>query len=262
MTKRKLPWLLVLFWVASVAILLFRVGYDLKTWWFGSTIVVKATPPYDYLLHLPRGYHDFGKRPLIIFLHGAGEVDKDVRVLQNLDIFHYANGTVPASDFPFIVISPVTPKHGWDSQRVVKFLDEFLKDNRYRYTIDTSRIYLTGFSMGGFGTFDVACDYPDRFAAIVPLAGGCNPDRAEKLLTVPTWAFHGDADNVVAFEHTDKMVTAMRELNHPDVRLTPLHGAGHGIPESVYTRPELYRWLLTQQKVPHDRYPVHSDTVQ
>jgi predicted peptidase len=210
---------------------------------------VRTTPPYDYLLYLPRGYHDFGKRPLIVYLHGAGETNQDVRVLQKLDIFHYANRNVPTSDFPFIVVSPVTPRHGWDSQGVAMFLDEFLNDNRYRYNIDTSRVYLTGFSMGGFGTFSAACDYPDRFTAIVPLAGGGNPEQAEKLLTVPTWAFHGDADEVVAFEQTEKMITAMRELNHPDVRLTPLHGAGHGIPEMVYTRPELYRWLLEHRKI-------------
>ena len=248
MKKRKLPWPLLIFWIVSGSVLAFRLGYDLKTWSFGSTIAVRGTRPYNYLLHLPRGYHDFGKRPLLVFLHGAGEVGKDVNVLRELDVFHYANGTVPANDFPFIVISPVTPRHGWDSRQVVRFLDEFLKDDRYRYTIDTSRIYLTGFSMGGFGTFSVACDFPDRFAAIAPLAGGCDPDKADKLLTVPTWAFHGDADKVVAFEQTDKMITAMRELNHPDVRITPLFGAGHGIPGAVYTRPELYQWLLEQQK--------------
>jgi len=250
MNKRKPTWPLLIFWIVGCSILVFRLSYDLKTWYFGSTIVIRSTPYYDCLLHLPRGYHDFGERPLIVFLHGAGEVNKDVRILRKLDIFHYANGTVPTSDFPFIVVSPITPKYGWDSQRVVRFLDEFLKDNRYRYNIDTSRIYLTGFSMGGFGTFSVACDYPDRFTAIVPLAGGCDPNRAEKLLTVPTWAFHGDADDVVAFEQTEKMITAMQELNHPDVHLTRLHGAGHGIPESVYTRPELYQWLLEHRKTP------------
>ena len=248
MKKHKPSWPLLIFWIVSGLILVFRMGYDLKTWCLGSTIVVRAMPPYDYLLHLPCSYHDFGKRPLIVYLHGAGEVNKDVRILRKLDIFHYANGTVPTSDFPFIVVSPITPRNGWDSQRVIMFLDVFLNDNRYRYNIDTSRIYLTGFSMGGFGTFHVACDYPDRFTAIVPLAGGGDPDKAEKLLTVPTWAFHGDADEVVAFEQTEKMITAMQEMNHPDVRLTRLHGAGHGIPESVYTRVELYQWLLTHRK--------------
>lgn len=239
----------MLFWTVGAFILLFREGYDLKTWCMGSTIVVHRMSlyQYDYLLHLPMGYHDGGKRPLIVFLHGAGEVGKDVRILRKLDIFHYANGTVLASDFTFIVVSPVTPKYGWDSKRVIAFLDEFLKDNAFRYNIDKDRIYLTGFSMGGFGTFDVACDYPDRFAAIVPIAGGCDPGKAEKLLTVPTWAFHGDADEVVAFEQSEKMIEAMRELGHQDVRLTPLHGVGHGIPESVYTRPELYQWLLKQR---------------
>ncbi|MDR1959389.1 MAG: prolyl oligopeptidase family serine peptidase [Planctomycetaceae bacterium] len=203
---------------------------------------------YDYLLHLPRGYHDFRERPLIVFLHGAGETGQDVTILKRLDIFHYADGVVPVKDFPFIVVSPVTPQHGWDSERVIAFLEEFLKENRLRYQIDTSRIYLTGFSMGGFGTFHVASDYPDYFAAIVPLAGGGESEKAENLLTVPTWAFHGDADDVVNYEMTSRMIDAMRALNHPNVHLTTLHDAGHGIPDLVYTKPELYRWLLKQKK--------------
>jgi predicted peptidase len=248
MKKRKTLWPFLIFWIGSGGVLVFRLGYDLKTWHFGSTIVVRTAGTYDYLLHLPRGYHDFGKRPLLVFLHGAGEVNKNVNVLRKLDVFHYANGTVPANDFPFIVVSPVTRRHGWDSRQVVKFLDEFLDGNHYRYTIDTNRIYLTGFSMGGFGTFRVACDYPDRFAAIIPLAGGGEPENAAKLQMVPTWAFHGDADDVVSYDTTKNMIDAMKSLDHPNVKLTTLHGAGHGIPEMVYTRPELYRWLLEQQK--------------
>jgi hypothetical protein len=104
MNKHKPSWPLLIFWIACGVILLFRVGYDLKTWCFGSTIVIRTTPYYDYLLHLPQGYHDFSQRPLIVFLHGAGEVNKDVRELRKLDIFHYANGTVPTSDFPFTVV--------------------------------------------------------------------------------------------------------------------------------------------------------------
>ena len=171
-----------MFWLACAAIFIFRIGFDLQTYFFGSTIVVRKLSlyQYDYLLHLPRGYHDFGKRPLIIFLHGAGETGKDVRTLQQLDIVHYAKNSVPPKDFPFIVVSPITPKHGWDSKHVVAFLDQFLADNRFRYNIDTSRIYLTGFSMGGFGTFQTACDFPDRFAAIVPLAGGGDPAKAAR----------------------------------------------------------------------------------
>ncbi|MDR1492853.1 MAG: alpha/beta fold hydrolase [Planctomycetaceae bacterium] len=251
--KRRVPLLLLLFWIIGGSLLLFRLIYDLKTYEFGSTIVIRQITPqqqYDYLLRLPRGYHDFGKpRPLIIFLHGAGETKKDVCVLKNLDIFHCANGTIPVKDFPFIVVSPTTPIHGWEPKRVIAFLDEFLKENRMRYRIDPGRVYLTGFSMGGFGTFRVACEYPDRFAAIVPLAGGCEPENAAKLQTVPTWAFHGDADDVVSYENTEKMITAMKELNHSNVQFTTLHEAGHGIPHLVYTKPELYQWLLEQRKM-------------
>ena len=235
--------------VIACSVLLFRITYDLKTWCFGSTIVVRPSVSYDYLLHLPRGYTDFGKpRPLIVFLHGAGEVGKDVHVLKKLDVFRYANGAVPMKDFPFIVVSPLTPIRGWNPKGVINFLDRFLEDNRFRYRIDPTRIYLTGFSMGGFGTFNVASEYPDRFAAIVPLAGGCDPEKAEKLMTVPTWAFHGDADDVVDYECTKKIIDAMQEHHHPNLHFTTLPGAGHGIPRLVYIKPELYKWLL-QQKI-------------
>ena len=242
-----------IFWMVSAVILLYRLDFDLRVWLAGGTITVRSGNPYeyDYLLHFPKGYHDFGgKRPLIIFLHGAGETGKDVNILRTLDIFHYAKGKIDEKDFPFIVVSPMTPKHGWEPRRLIHFLDELLADKRFRYRIDQNRIYLTGFSMGGFGTFRTACEFPDRFAAIVPLAGGCEPDDAAKLQTVPTWAFHGDADDAVPYDQSKNMVSAMEDLKHPNVRLTTLHGAGHGIPDMVYTRPELYRWMLEQKTEP------------
>lgn len=240
------------FWIVASILFLYRICFDVDTYFNGSTITYRNSATYDYLFHFPKGYHDFGgRRPLIIFLHGAGETGKDVNVLRKLDIYHYANGEIDPKDFPFLVVSPMTPKHGWEPRRIVRLLDELLADERFRYRIDPNRVYLTGFSMGGFGTFRTACEYPERFAAIVPLAGGGEPELAEKLKNVPTWAFHGNADKVVDYECSQKMIEAMQELNHDNVRLTTLEGAGHGIPELVYNRTELYRWLL-EQKLTHE----------
>ena len=251
MTKCKPSWPLILFWAVSGAILLFRIDYDLSTWYYGSTIAFyrQKYTDYDYLLHLPPGYHDFyGKRPLLIYLHGAGEVGKDVRILDDYAPYRFLEGVKEEIDFPFIVVSPMCERNGWDAVRLALLVEQLLEENRFRYKIDPDRVYLTGFSMGGFGTFRTACAFPDHFTAIVPLAGGGEPEDAIKLQNVPTWAFHGDADEVVSYDLTKNMIDAMEDLNHPNVKLTTFHGAGHGIPELVYTKPELYQWLWKQRK--------------
>lgn len=247
----------VVFWIAltamlcSFGILAFRIGYDVKTWNFGGRIDVRRGNCFDYVLCLPKGYTDFsGKRPLLIYLHGAGGVGKDLSSIDETGAFYEPGEGVTPAEFPFIVLRPVTPTSGWKPELVIRFLDAFLADKRFRYKIDETRIYLTGYSMGGFGTFDTAAEYPDRFAAIAPLAGGSDPREAEKLQTVPTWAFHGDRDDTVPLESTQKIIDAMIKQNHRNLKLTVLSGFGHDIWGEVYNRPELYQWLL-EQKLPH-----------
>jgi len=243
-------WLFYFFWIAAGTLLILRAVFDITTYFVGSTVAVRMVKPgdYPYLLHLPPGYTDFGNpRPLIIFLHGAGETNKGLDVLKHCDLVYFARGHIAARDVPFIVVSPMAPKHGWEPLQVKQFVEQFTQDSK-RYRIDPNRIYLTGFSMGGFGTFRTACAYPELFAAIVPVAGGGDLDKAERLKDVPTWAFHGDADEAVAYECSEKMIEAMKETGHSNVRLTTLHGAGHGIVEEVYRNPELYRWMLSHQR--------------
>jgi hypothetical protein len=114
------------FWLVCIGVIVGRCFYDLKVYFYGDTLVYRfvSQSGYDYLLHLPVGYTDFGRaRPLMIFLHGAGETGKDVEVLKRVDPVRYAKGKVPVEDFPFIVISPMTPQHGWQPRRVVQLLD-------------------------------------------------------------------------------------------------------------------------------------------
>lgn len=237
--------------VLTFGLLIFRAWYDVKTYRLGSRIDEQRNNGFDYVLCLPKGYCDFsGKRPLLIYLHGAGGVGKDISAIDESGMFYDRDSEVTPDDFPFIVLRPVTPTHGWKPDSVVRFLDTFLADKRFRYKIDESRIYLTGYSMGGFGTFAAAAKFPDRFAAIAPLAGGFDPADAQRLLRVPIWAFHGDADETVPFESSEKIVQALKEQNHPDVRLTELTGFGHDIWGEVYNRQELYRWFLEHKRNP------------
>ena len=219
----------------------------------GKTFIVrkrkKGTPAVNeflflgYKVHVPRGYYSIGgRRPLIVFLHGAGDVKKNVEDIKE-DIVNHIEG-ISKKDFPFVVISPASGKHGWNTRQILQILDETI----VRWNIDPNRIYLTGFSMGGFGTFHVACDSPKTFAAIAPVAGGGEVERVERLKSVPTWAFHGDADDVVPYECSSKMIEAMKDAGCVEAKLTTLEGAGHGIIHDVYSRPELFRWLLTHRR--------------
>jgi len=240
-----------LFWTTGALLVIARVGFDVNTYRHGATIPYEMVLPgeYRYLLHLPPGYNDFGgPRPLIVYLHGAGETDKGLDVLKNCDLWYFAKCHIPEEEFPFIVVSPQTKKHGWEPKQVVRFVEKIVNDPARRFRIDPERIYLSGVSMGGFGTFRTACEFPDDFAAIVPVCGGGEPEKAEHLLGMPVWAFHGDADDVVPYECSSKMVDAIKELGGDQASLTTLHGAGHGIAGDVYKRRDLYRWLLTQKK--------------
>ncbi|MDR1964118.1 MAG: prolyl oligopeptidase family serine peptidase [Planctomycetaceae bacterium] len=239
------------FWLLTVGVIAGRICYDLKTYFFGNTLVYRfvSKSGYDYLLHLPKGYTDFGNpRPLLIYLHGAGETGKNMRKLKHHDLVHHVKGNIATKDFPFIVISPMTPRHGWQPKQVIRLLDEILTDEGKRWKIDESQIYLTGMSMGGFGTFHTACEFPNRFTAIIPVAGGGNIENAEQLKNVPTWAFHGDADDVVPYECSSNMIEAMQTIGCREAKLTTLKGAGHGITHEVYSKPEIYQWLLQKRK--------------
>lgn len=111
------------------------------------------------------------------------------------------------------------------------------------YRADTDRIYVTGLSMGGFGTWSLGIAYPDRFAALAPICGGNNPQQVSLLKQVPVWVFHGAKDTVVPLSQSEAMVEALREAGG-DVKLTVYPEAGHDSWTETYNNDELYEWLL------------------
>ncbi len=148
----------------------------------------------EYLLHLPADYDPDGDgHPLILFLHGAGERGDDVQKVKVHGIPKIAEAQ---DDFPFIAVSPQCPGQSWWTGEV-EALEALLADVIDTHNVDESRIYLTGLSMGGFGSWALAIRNPDLFAAVAPVCGGGKPEKVAAIKHVPVWNFHGADDSVV-----------------------------------------------------------------
>jgi predicted peptidase len=219
-----------------------------KQFQFTKTLSAKV----EYLLFLPKGYDAKPGQhwPLILFLHGAGERGTDVWKVATHGPGKYA-GAHP--DFPFIIVSPQCPERPiWSKEVLLALLDEIMA----KYAVDTNRTYLTGLSMGGYGTWDLGLTYPEKFAAIVPICGGgqmislllSRRDKGPALKTLGVWAFHGGKDPVVPLEESQRMVDALKKEGMGDVELTVYPEAGHDSWTETYNNPELYDWLLKHQR--------------
>jgi predicted peptidase len=201
---------------------------------------------YRYLLALPEGYEtDTAKRwPLIVFLHGAGERGEDLKLL----LKHGPPKLIDqGKDLGAIVVSPQVPTvQIWEPHGVKALTDEVTATLR----VDKQRIYLTGISMGGFGTWETAFAYPDTYAAIVPICGGTGVRwlLAERLKHLPAWIFHGAKDTVVPPENSEKIHAALKKSGS-HARMTIYPDAGHDSWTAAYADPELWLWLMQQQRV-------------
>ncbi len=201
-----------------------------------------------YLLYLPQEYPASNQDwPLVLFLHGAGERGDDLNKVK----IHGPAMLVAKQNkqFPFILVSPQCPEEGWWSSDVqIATLDALLDDIVARYRVDTNRIYVTGLSMGGYGTWRLAAKYPNRFAAIAPICGDGNPKDAAVLAHIPAWVFHGAKDDVVPVDKSETMVEALQAVNAHEVKFTIYPEAGQDSWTETYNNPELYDWLLTHTR--------------
>jgi predicted peptidase len=198
-----------------------------------------------YVLFVPHDYKADKPYPLILFLHGAGE-----RVGGGKEPVQVGIG--PAikkreKDFPFLVVIPQAQRT-WqadspDAKRALAILAEVEKE----YKVDAKRVYLTGLSMGGYGTWSLATAQPDKWAAIVPICGGGDPKNADKIKDIPCWCFHGDADKAVKVERSRDMIEAIKKAG-AEPKYTEYPGVGHNSWDKAYDTKELYEWLLKQHK--------------
>ena len=212
---------------------------------FSQTICRDVT--LRQFLYLPNGYDADTTRawPLILFLHGSGERGNE---LERVKVNGLPKELDAGRDVPAIVLSPQCPAGArWESESMVEALNALLTDAMTRYRVDPRRVYLTGLSMGGFGTWALAAAHPERFAAIAPVCGGGSADLAFQLRRVPIWAFHGAQDPVVPLAEMTTMADAMARV-HGDMRTTVYPEAGHDAWSATYANPELYTWLLSHEK--------------
>ena len=209
----------------------------------------------DYLLWLPEGYgEDPDKKwPLIYFLHGSGDAEYDSTFVLSYGLPEVLLAGEQPENFPFVVVSPQTyPNIPWWGEDVPRILNALLDDVINRYQIDEQRMYLTGLSMGGYGSWFQAALYPGRFAALVSISGSGyrTPDvPPEEFLCrvedVPAWIIHGALDDISEPFIAEQFAMAYGDVCQAEMQFTMYDDVGHlGAYHRAYRDPTLYEWLL------------------
>jgi len=200
---------------------------------------------YHYISYTPKEYNDdtIKKWPLIIYLHGGSSRGTDTIKLYCCGI---PDQIWRGREFPFIIIAPQCPiNHRWTTDN---WFENFYKELTTKYRVDTNKVYLTGTSLGGEGTWYLAIKYPEKFAAVAPMSGFTRGmdyimKNTDKLIDIPIWAFHGKEDKIVQFEETEWIITRLEGKNK-ELKFTAEPGVGHSMDWLVYPKHELYDWFL------------------
>ncbi|GAA4434314.1 hypothetical protein GCM10023188_25120 [Pontibacter saemangeumensis] len=202
---------------------------------------------YKYHIYYPKAYQAQPQKewPLLLFLHGAGERGDDLETVKRQGLPKYLQGK---DDFPFVVAYPQCPHQSYWQ---VPLLNEWLGEVLQKVRADRNRIYLTGISMGGYGTWNWAAANPELFAAILPICGGGEHTQALHLAHMPIWAFHGEQDDIVPVEETQRMATAVKEAGG-HVKLTIYPDLRHDSWTETYNNPAIYDWFLQHRKEPQE----------
>lgn len=192
---------------------------------------------YRYLLHLPKATPDSTKPPMLLFLHGAGERGDDLELVKRHGV---PKEIEEGRELPFVIVSPQCEESAmWDPDALAELVDDVASAE----DVDPARIYVTGLSMGGRGTWELAVRYPKRFAAIAPVCGWAHPTWARRVRRMGVWVFHGALDTVVRIEKTLNVIRELRAFK-ADVNFTVYPLAEHDSWTKTYANPKLYEWFL------------------
>ena len=225
----------------------------------GKKLLYRFLKPHDF----KAGEKSDKKYPLVVFLHGAGERgdDNTRQLVHGMKDFSSKENM---EKYPAFVIAPQCPKGKrwveveWSADRhtmpkkpsetmrlTLQLIDQVIKD----FPVDRNRIYVTGLSMGGFGTFDMICRRPKLFAAASPICGGgdSRTEIARTIKHIPIWVVHGDKDRAVKVSRSREMVASLKAASGKP-KYTELKGVGHNSWSATYSDPEFYKWLFTQRK--------------
>jgi predicted peptidase len=213
----------------------------------------------NYRLLVPPKIEEGKKYPLVIFLHGAGERGSDNAAQLKHGVGEFVR---QRSDYPCFLIAPQCPegkrwvevdwsaathdlpKEAGDQMALVRgVIDQFIEDK----PVDADRIYITGLSMGGYGTWDAISRYPDLFAAAAPICGGGDPKHAKTIKDLPIWCFHGDQDQAVKVERSRAMIEAIKAAGG-EPKYTEYPGVGHDSWTQSYKNDDFFAWLFAQKR--------------
>lgn len=202
-----------------------------------------------YVVYVPAGIDTSKPSPVLLFLHGAGETKGGSMGPMDQGLPpHIKRFEAKKQKFPFVVVIPQAETRSWladgpNAKRAIAMLDATMKE----YNGDPKRTYLTGLSMGGFGTWSLANAFPDRWAAIAPICGGGKAEWAEKIKDIPCWNFHGDEDKAVPVKLSRDMIEALKKAGGQP-RYSEFPFVGHNSWDAAYSHEELYSWLLKHEK--------------
>lgn len=199
---------------------------------------------FQYVKYLPEDFDEDKKYPLVFFLHGAGERGDDLDVAMRHGYMKYVREN--GKEYPFIFIAPQCPDGkywGCYTESLIAFLEDIID----ALPVDRNRVYLTGFSMGGTGTWMLAMACPEKFAAIAPVCGTGIYWNAEAVTSLPIFMYHGDCDTIVPVTESVTMLNSVNKRGG-NAKLKICYGVGHNAWDYAYTDEELLNWMLEQKK--------------
>ncbi len=218
-----------------------------------------------YRLFIPHGYHSNKRYPLVLVLHGGGERGNENREQLTSGVRAFVSKYAQSIQNCF-VLAPQCPKNTqWHSTKtgelpfynyniddipetkIMKILIEMIMNLQVEFKIDKNRIYVTGYSMGSTGTWNILMRYPDIFAAALTINGVSDPSKAKRISHIPIWAFHGSKDHISPIENTKQMISALKNSGGKP-RFTEYRGLGHDIWNRVYGERDVIKWLLSQRR--------------
>lgn len=199
---------------------------------------------FGYVEYLPENFDKNKKYPLVIFLHGAGERGEDLDIASRHGYMKHVRES--GREYPFIFVAPQCPEKkywGCYTESLLAFIDHVCES----LPIDEDRVYLTGLSMGGTGTWMLAMADPERFAAIAPICGSGIYWNGEPLKEIPIMVYHGDLDDIVPLQNSIEMIKSVNRRGGM-AKIKILYGVGHNAWDAAYEGDELYTWLLSHKK--------------
>jgi poly(3-hydroxybutyrate) depolymerase len=224
-----------------------------------------------YRLYVPPGYDTPGAQfPLIMFLHGSGESGTNNTSPSNSNVnnlYNAAHGNYGAQYKAFLLVPQTTRSWDWQYDPDYPYPEDFPENGigqqlamnildlvTSTYQVDSTRLYVTGLSMGGGGTFDIIANHPNTFAAAAPLSGYGSPSDASIIKNIPIWAYHGTSDNTVTVDNTDNMIDAIEAAGGVNVEYSRVQGVGHGGWSTFYdgktyknsNGETVYQWMFAQ----------------